>query len=218
MTVWDYDRSSSNDFLGEVSIFRLWAPCLEMSKTLSIDLTRRLATAAAAALLIYFYFFAMEQPLFIQADMILLICLHPMIMDVSFCFMPVNLPVNFYIIINIIIIMTCLPPKVFATLVFIWLLLHSLCLCFNFVPGFDRLVKHSSAGQHSSLAATEGAEWEHRAKQSPPRRSGPTRVRLRARTRSGTQPRLYVSAWNGTRAWTWTGSSPWTGRQWSRFA
>lgn len=66
-----------------------------MSKTLSIDLTQRLATAAAAALLIYFYFFAMEQPLFIQADMIMLICLHPMIMDVSFCFMPVNLPVNF---------------------------------------------------------------------------------------------------------------------------
>lgn len=65
-----------------------------MSKTLSIDLTQRLATAAAA-LLIYFYFFAMEQPLFIQADMIMLICLHPMIMDVSFCFMPVNLPVNF---------------------------------------------------------------------------------------------------------------------------
>lgn len=63
-----------------------------MSKTLSIDLTQRLATAAA--LLIYFYFFAMEQPLFIQADMIMLICLHPMIMDVSFCFMPVNLSVN----------------------------------------------------------------------------------------------------------------------------
>lgn len=62
-----------------------------MSKTLSIDLTQRLATAAAAAALrIYFYFLAMEQPLLIQADMIMLICLHPTIMDVSFCFMPVN--------------------------------------------------------------------------------------------------------------------------------
>lgn len=91
VTVWDYDRSSSNDFLGEVSIFRLGAPCLGMSKTLSIDLTRRLATAAtAAALLIYFDLLALEQPLFIQADMIMLLCLHPMIMDVGFCFMPVK--------------------------------------------------------------------------------------------------------------------------------
>lgn len=84
VTVWDYDRSSSNDFLGEVSISRLWALCLEMSKTLSIDLKQKLATAAA--LLIYCDILATEQALFILTDwhVYACICLQPMIWGVSF--------------------------------------------------------------------------------------------------------------------------------------
>lgn len=87
-----------------------------------------------------------------------------------------------------------------------------LCVYLNYVLGLDWLVKHHPAGQHSSLAASEGAEWKYWAQQSTPRCSRPTWVR--SGSWSGTRPRPgpYVRAWNG--AWTWygTGSSTRTGR------
>lgn len=61
VTVWDYDRSSSNDFLGEVSAFR--TQCLKMSNAFSIYFTQ------------HSIYFTQTSPLLIHLIYISLICL-----------------------------------------------------------------------------------------------------------------------------------------------
>lgn len=64
---------------------------------------------------------------------------------------------------------------------------HVSCVCC--LSGADRLVQHRPARQRPSLAASEGAEREHRAQQSPGR-SGPIGTRVRSGSRA--RPRLHV--------------------------
>lgn len=86
-----------------------------------------------------------------------------------------------------------------------------LCVFADCVSGVDWLVEHCPAGQHSSLAASDGAEWEYWAQQSPSWYSRPTRLWVR----SGSWPRPgpYVRAW----VWYGTWFSTRTGRRESWF-
>ena len=94
---------------------------------------------------------------------------------------------------------------------------HRVRLCVICVSGVDRFIEHGPARQHSPLAASERAEREHWAQQSPPCGSRPVRVWVRSGSWSGTWPRLYVSAWDGACARYGTGPCTRTGRRGSWF-